>query len=750
MAVIELTANNTALKITAGSIGFGFNPELNVVINTALFDTPIAEGDTVIYRVNPAVIKFKGIVRVIERDLVSETAQVICYAAESALEAKEWTPTHTAYNKDVLCRHNLLNATIADVIEAEFTNNDTGPQTWFSSIEAPAGVLALIAGPTDTYQVSFLSLIESVISIHPHVRWLIEYDTTSTALLPVGKLVLVDTKVGRTAHVLTIGNGTVQSCKVREDYSTVAETLHVYGAGDFVEVEEVLVPAWDVADEAIAKTLYATAPLLTDYENALASSQGLITNLQWGYDLTSVPRIFVNLTGVEEELFANKEYTLDPVRGGILWNTFTGYIDATGSITNTPRAGARALAATNPAFYGKVLRITFNYCGPDCYRLYAVSEPIANYRLRLSQVPDPDNIGQTIQKPTEQDVTVEAFKPRTSADKSDPRYTTEAGYAIAKVFTPTDDTITWDERQPEFTTAKGYSYPLGSPEFQEGRRCVRFEDRQLDSMWLAFSDLDAISNEYPFWYTWRIKIRYTAWRNLLETRTSTYGVGYTGRFVFSDLMKYTASTGASTATATATISGGAVTSGTVVNAGLGYAVAPLVKVVGDGSGATAHSTIDGFGRVASIVIDSGGTGYTSAVLSINDSTGVIVNDTSKLVTTADDVLAYYGGAQWTGEIVVMTTMHTTVGPDRKVSALPYAVGDKVTLAGSVDTALAASFVGIINDIAIAPLETGLCVLSIGTRMPQRNPFEPKPPVFVDAAANGTLVLDVSGLQRRSV
>jgi len=751
VSVIEITADNSIFHLTSGSIGFGFNPELSVTINTALFDTPIAEGDTVIYRVNPDVIKYKGIVRSIERDLVSETVSISCYAAESALEAKVWTPTHAAYNKDILCRNNLLNATIADVIAAEFTNNVTGPQSWFSSIEVPASVLTLISGPVDTYQVSFLSLIEAAISIHPHVRWFIEYDPAATALLPVGKLVLVNTKLGRNAQVVTIGSGSCVSCKIKEDYSACAATINVYGAGDFVEKEEILTPEWDIEDEVIPQVLFATAPLSTDYTTALAADDSLVTYVEWGYDLTSIPEIFCNFSGVEEKLWANKDYTFDPTRGGIVWTMFNNYINTvTGVITPAPAPGSRKMAAWNPDFYGKTLRIQFNYCGPDCYRLYSVSEPIANLRLRMSLVQDPNNPGQVMGKPSEQDPTIEAFRPLTAASKDDPRYQTVAGYSVAKVFVPTDTRITWDENYPDMESAKGFGKPLGSPEFTEGRRCVRFEQRQIDSKFLAFADLDNPPVGYPFWFSWQIKCRYTAWRNLLQTRASAHGVGYTGRFVFADQKKYTALSGASTGTATATVSSGAVTAGVVVKKGFGYASAPAVTIIGDGIGALAHCTLDAYGGIASIVIDAGGSGYTSALISINGSTGILVDDTSKLVTTADDVLDYYGGAQWTGEIAITTTMHKTVAPDRKISALPVGVGDKVTLAGAVDSALAASFIGIINDVSLISLETGVCQFSIGTRAPQRNPFEPKPPVFVDAALNGTLVLDVSGLQRRSI
>jgi hypothetical protein len=64
--------------------------------------------------------------------------------------------------------------------------------------------------------------------------------------------------------------------------------------------------------------------------------------------------------------------------------------------------------------------------------------------------------------------------------------------------------------------------------------------------------------------------------------------------------------------ATANISGGAVTTISVTNGGSGYTTAPIVTISGGGgSGATATATISG-GAVTTISVTNGGSGYTSA------------------------------------------------------------------------------------------------------------------------------------------
>jgi hypothetical protein len=79
------------------------------------------------------------------------------------------------------------------------------------------------------------------------------------------------------------------------------------------------------------------------------------------------------------------------------------------------------------------------------------------------------------------------------------------------------------------------------------------------------------------------------------------------------------------ATATATISGGAVTSLTLVTGGSGHTVAPPVSLLGGGgTGATATATINPSGVVTALILTGGGTGYTSAPLvSIGPSTQAV-------------------------------------------------------------------------------------------------------------------------------
>ncbi len=68
-----------------------------------------------------------------------------------------------------------------------------------------------------------------------------------------------------------------------------------------------------------------------------------------------------------------------------------------------------------------------------------------------------------------------------------------------------------------------------------------------------------------------------------------------------------------TATATSTITGDAVTSIAVDTGGYGYTATPTVTLSGGGgTGATATATISSTGVVTSIAVDAGGSGYTSA------------------------------------------------------------------------------------------------------------------------------------------
>jgi hypothetical protein len=62
----------------------------------------------------------------------------------------------------------------------------------------------------------------------------------------------------------------------------------------------------------------------------------------------------------------------------------------------------------------------------------------------------------------------------------------------------------------------------------------------------------------------------------------------------------------------------------ILNPGFGYTYVPTIQILGDGTGASARAVITN-GRISSIIIDSAGSGYTNAIVSvtpnINDTTG---------------------------------------------------------------------------------------------------------------------------------
>jgi hypothetical protein len=66
---------------------------------------------------------------------------------------------------------------------------------------------------------------------------------------------------------------------------------------------------------------------------------------------------------------------------------------------------------------------------------------------------------------------------------------------------------------------------------------------------------------------------------------------------------------------------GGIDSISVLNPGFGYQSAPTVKILGDGTGATAEAIITGDGSIKSITVLTPGTGYTSAIVSITPAEG---------------------------------------------------------------------------------------------------------------------------------
>jgi len=91
-------------------------------------------------------------------------------------------------------------------------------------------------------------------------------------------------------------------------------------------------------------------------------------------------------------------------------------------------------------------------------------------------------------------------------------------------------------------------------------------------------------------------------------------------------------------------SSGGLESISVVNPGFGYQYAPAVTIQGDGTGATAHAVVVN-GSIYSIVIDSIGSGYTSAIATISaqagDTTGQLGSAVVNLLGKTGTLRTYY-------------------------------------------------------------------------------------------------------------
>jgi len=136
-------------------------------------------------------------------------------------------------------------------------------------------------------------------------------------------------------------------------------------------------------------------------------------------------------------------------------------------------------------------------------------------------------------------------------------------------------------------------------------------------------------------------------------------------------------TTASGATATATLTSGAVTSITVGNGGTGYNVPPLVTIASSaGTGAAAYATVSG-GAVTGIVVTNGGSGYTGTA-------------TVTLEATAPKFLEADGNnvlwiADISGIVAYSTTANPTVGAISEAGGFTPCIANGVTTCSYPDT-----------------------------------------------------------------
>ena len=96
------------------------------------------------------------------------------------------------------------------------------------------------------------------------------------------------------------------------------------------------------------------------------------------------------------------------------------------------------------------------------------------------------------------------------------------------------------------------------------------------------------------------------------------------------------------------------------NPGFGYQYAPIVTILGDGTGATAEAVITGTGYIKEINVLTAGTGYTSVIVQITpasgDTTGALGAATGTLVGRYGTLRTYYNNTQ-----NVKTVLNSNIG-----------------------------------------------------------------------------------------
>jgi hypothetical protein len=98
----------------------------------------------------------------------------------------------------------------------------------------------------------------------------------------------------------------------------------------------------------------------------------------------------------------------------------------------------------------------------------------------------------------------------------------------------------------------------------------------------------------------------------------------------------------------------------VINPGYGYQYAPIVTILGDGTGATAEAVITSSGSIRAINVLTAGTGYTSAIVQITpnsaDTTGALGAATATLIGRYGTLRTYYNDSQ-----NVKTVVNNSIG-----------------------------------------------------------------------------------------
>ncbi|MBD3262438.1 MAG: hypothetical protein GF334_12370 [Candidatus Altiarchaeales archaeon] len=731
----------------SGDASVEYAPDLAAEVTLDTDDIIIVKGNT--------RTLYKCIIQQIRFNFNQETSSPECTGIEDTINTIPWEAVNDYYNVTDLPCLDLRNTekTIQDFFDEEFVDP---VDTWFTEVEIGSGIGALLLPELETKGKGFFDILKAILAPYPHIRWAIEYDDTE-GMFPLGKLVIYDATVGRDEHTVTIGTDAVDF-QLTKDIFDCAQNVHLYGYGDFLEKLEVGVPAWQkeciitrqnvgikgpqTPDDNISigfeddeffldLHLYANDAPWFDAADQGAFGGGGIFGDARQMRLWPGGDIAYNVeTGEVRFLFADDEEGSDDAKWWWVNNE-------DGTVYPPDHFEARPGQPVHPAFIPGIIRRPIGYRNShlnedirwwaeyktfteEAFRMYRVSEPISDFRIRELDYQDQVS-GEETKSFRVEDESLEVFRPANTISRYEdfeeeydpvdydsynevlfpggtaaevkPWYASGDGTIKVGAYTPVGggfnlptyqipmlkpQTYSTDSLSLAFSVLVGFWKELESDvSFEEGTNCIVTSKRQLAA--------------YPQWNDQPVK----------TYEEVTIGAALSG------------------------VDAGVIASTLRIDSRIVLYTWPvLVHYTAWREAKEDRTTPYGLNKHVNNHMKSAFI-YRDGVFmdrSVEEPEPVTVFDNisqpgGPFIKAADMLEEYYGEINWKGTIRV----HVEKGQDGWV--VPYKVGDTVVLAGEVPPELT-DFRGLVNGVDLSSLDNGIVSLSFGKHVPARNPFAP--------------------------
>lgn len=691
---------------------------------------------------------FKGVVEEVAHNLEGESVTISCIGVDQYIDSQPWEAANAYYNtQETPCGESLQDVTLEDFFNEEFVGDVAD---WFSSYVLPNSIKDLLVPAVTTLKKGFMTVLQEILAPYPYVKWVIEFDDAEQ-IFPVGELVLIDLRAGRSSHAIPVGGATgiVTSMSVQRTAKECAKHIEIHARGRFVERFELLTPDWKFEDERIYS---GDTPIFIEGPTGDDGTIKLPPGFDFHYDIWLYAEDIdltrpqgVGSTARQTRMWPGADYEINmetgeirfmrPETGESWWwvNDETGVIvpqsfNNYGPFSNLSNTSLRRPVAYNNAHADSDVRYFFfaYYMGEDPYRTYRTSKPIADFRIRQeTQEIDGETVTTYRRLPT----SFEIFIPKAIAEG---RYEIQKRAEESRTFASlTESGITGDF--------------LGSPD-SGAQNLWRDAIAQVNNAIAAFNDrqdpelLDPISS--PDMRANMLWPRITNLQDVDEKEILRFFSVSSGSASFDegttcvrlserqlmadplwyDLAKQHAVLGSLTTT-------------DPIEADW-YTWPVLARYTSWEDIVEERTTSFGGERYYRGVVNSVFK-YEDATNKDSDGTSATVFDNSaSLVGVADDSADFFGTPYWTGSVTVLISFN----PDTGEWTSPYRVGDTVTFTGGG----APGFLGLINEISY-DLENMRVTLGFGRREPRVNPFLPRSDYPVDIEGDSLTGTGKAGL-----